>query len=307
MKKFIAPLIKKLPYLREAFLERDRLRAQISQSSLFYAPGHYYSPIPCIEDIKRREASIFDQIPSTLPGIDLNVAEQLALLHKFKEYYQEQPFGADKSPGLRYFLDNPWYAWGDGIVLYCMIRLLKPKRLIEVGSGYSSCAIMDTNELFFNNAISCLFIEPYPDRFFSLISYRDRIRIDTVRQDLQDVDLTVFDSLSADDILLIDSSHVAKTGSDVNHIFSQILPRIRSGVYVHFHDVYYPFEYPKPWVYEGRGWNEAYVLRAFLQYNNAFKIQLFNSYMGEFYKDLLDREMPLFGTYAGQSIWIKKL
>jgi predicted O-methyltransferase YrrM len=221
-------------------------------------------PLPCIEDVKRREAAIFDQMPSALPGIDLNVEEQLALLQKFKEYYKQQPFSADKKPGLRYFLDNPWYAWGDGIVLYCMIRALKPKRLIEVGSGYSSCVILDTNELFFDNAISCLFIEPYPDRFFSLISYWDRMRIDTFCTDLQDVDLTLFDGLCANDILLIDSSHVAKTGSDVNQIFSHILPRLRSGVYVHFHDIYYPFEYPKQWVYEGRGMERSVCLAGFL-------------------------------------------
>ena len=125
--------------------------------------------------------------------------------------------------------------------------------------------------------------------------------------------METFSSLGENDILFIDSSHVSKTHSDVNYLFFEILPRLRAGVYVHVHDVFYPFEYPREWVYQGRGWNEAYLTRAFLQYNSAFTIQLFNSFLERFHVALLEREMPLCTRYveanmptSAQSLWLKK-
>jgi hypothetical protein len=90
-----------------------------------------------------------------------------------------------------------------------------------------------------------------------------------------DVDLTLLDALEAGDILFIDSSHVVKAGSDCQLLFSDILPRLNLGTLIHFHDVFDRFEYPAAWLRKGRGWNEQYLLRAFLQFNSAFKIKLF--------------------------------
>src|SRR5690606_17050723 len=110
----------------------------------------------------------------------------------------------------------------------------------------------------------------------------------------------------ANDILFIDSTHVSKINSDVNYIFFEILPRLASGVYIHFHDIFFPFEYPKAWVYEGRAWNEAYILRAFLQYNNAFSVVLMNTFMDQFHKSFFREHMPLCLINPGGSIWIRK-
>ena len=123
--------------------------------------------------------------------------------------------------------------------------------------------------MFFDNEIQCTFIEPHPKLLKSLLKQGDLERIEIVPRPLQDVDLELFESLRANDILFIDSTHVAKIGSDVNRIFFEILPALATGVYVHFHDIFYPFEYPREWIYEGRAWNEAYMLRAFLMYNAA--------------------------------------
>jgi hypothetical protein len=113
---------------------------------------------------------------------------------------------------------------------------------------------------------------------------------------------------------MADSSHVVKTHSDVNYVFFEILPRLQNGVYIHFHDIFHPFEYPKEWVYQGRAWNEAYVLRAFLQNNDRYRIEFFNSFMATFYRDLIARQMPLCLHHAAesmiptsaQSIWLRK-
>ena len=176
-----------------------------------------------------------------------------------------------------------------------------------MGSGYSSCVILDTNELFFDNAISCTFIEPYPDLVDSLMEDRDLSRIELVRKKLQEVDSSRFTALSAGDILFIDSSHVSKIDSDVSYVFFKILPLLKSGVHIHFHDIIYPFEYPKEWVYQGIAWNEAYLLRAFLQYNSAFKIQFFNSFLSLFHREAFGDAIPLGMKNTGGSIWITRV
>jgi hypothetical protein len=128
-----------------------------------------------------------------------------------------------------------------------------------------------------------------------------------LRKNLQEVDSAVFDELEANDILFVDSTHVSRVDSDVNHIFFRILPALQSGVRIHFHDIFYPFEYPLDWVYEGRAWNEAYLLRAFLQYNERFQVELFNTFIDCFHKEEYFREMPLVQKNTGGSIWLRKL
>lgn len=298
VKRIARNLLEKLPYCGKLIRERQQM---------LYPPGHFYSPLPLIEEIKLKEQAIFASWPRTIPSIDLNEAGQLTLLEKFKEYYQELPFSVNKVENLRYFFEGEvkGYGYSDAITLYCMIRYLQPQKIIEVGCGKSSCVTLDTNELFFNNSISCTFIEPYPQKFFSLIKKTDLDRIEVIPKKLQEVELSKFSTLSAGDILFIDSTHVAKVNSDINYIFFKILPHLPSGVYIHFHDIFYPFEYPKEWIYSGVAWNEAYLLRTFLQYNNAFKIMFFNSFLIKFHEQEIRETMPWFLTKAG-NILIKK-
>ena len=223
----------------------EQLRGKLASYEQFVPPGHFYSPIPSLDQVRSEENRLFGPPPRTLPGIDLREEQQVALLRALHPYYQDLPFPDKKTKGLRYFYENPNYSYGDAIILYSMIRHIRPKRIIEIGSGYSSCAILDTNELFFNNSIDCTFIEPYPDLLYSLTDPGDRSRNRVIARRVQDVELELFGELNEGDILFIDSTHVAKIGSDVNHIFSQVLPRLPCGVYVHFHDVFHPFEYPK--------------------------------------------------------------
>lgn len=269
--------------------------------------GHFYSPIPAIDEIKAREDEVFAGPGDRLPGIDLRVPEQLELLDELQPYYDELPFPETKQPEYRYSFDNDSYCYSDAIFLYCMIRHLKPKRLIEIGSGYSSCVALDTNEQYFDNRIACTFIEPYPKLFSSLIKPSDSERLKLMPKKLQDVDLEIFDALEENDILFVDSTHVSKVFSDVNRLLFSILPGLKSGVHIHFHDIFYPFEYPKEWIYKGLSWNEAYILRAFLQYNESFEIELFNTFLEEFHEERFAEKMPLCLKNTGGSIWLKKV
>jgi len=309
-------LVQQIPYIRRLMKERDRLlyereqllnQVQQLQANQLYLPGHFYSAIPDIEELKLRDAKIFGEVPKMLPGIDLNESEQLRLLNQLKEYYPELPFTPQPAPDLRYYYNNDYYCYSDAIFLYAMLRHLRPKRLIEVGSGFSSAVTLDTNERFLDEQVACYFIEPFPDRLHTLLKPEDHKRINLLSVPLQDVPLHQFSDLTDGDFLFVDSTHVLKTGGDVNYLLFQILPSLAKGVYIHVHDVFYPFEYPKSWVFEGRAWNENYAIRAFLQYNTAFKIVLFNTFLEIFHRDFFATEMPLCLKNTGGSLWLQKV
>ncbi len=301
--------IRKLAGLHEIVFKRDELRRELDglKKDQRFAPGHFYSPIPSLDEIRRDEQKIYGSVDKNIPGVDLCESEQLRLLEQFLPYYKEMPFQPQKAEGLRYYFENPSYSYCDAIFLYCMIRFLKPRRIIEVGSGFSSCVTLDTNELFFDGTIMTTFIDPYPELLMSLLKETDKGKIQIIPSRLQDVDLGEFRQLEANDILFIDSTHVSKINSDVNRIFFSILPILSPGVYVHFHDICFPFEYPKKQVYEGIAWNEAYMLRAFLQFNSSFRMVLMNTFMEIFHKPFFDDKMPACLKNGGGHIWIRKV
>lgn len=167
--------------------------------------------------------------------------------------------------------------------------------------------MLDTNENYFKNKIQLLFIEPYPDLLFSLIKPTDYIKIKLLKNKLQEVNHKIFKSLKENDILFIDSTHVSKFNSDVNNIFFKILPILNKGVIIHFHDIFYPFEYPFTWLKEGIFWNEIYLLKAFLQFNKTFKILFFNDYLYYKYKNYLLNNLPLYEKNSGGSLYIQKV
>jgi len=231
---------------------------------------------------------------------------QLELLTALTWHYREIPFGPEPYGSLRYGFENEFYGYSDGVIYYTMLREFEPKRLIEVGSGHSSALALDTSEIFLGGAMDMTFIEPFPGRLRQLIDGRPvgpTVRV--IPSPVQDVPLETFDALDVDDFLFIDSSHVSKAGSDVNYLFFEVLPRLRSGVLVHIHDIFEGFEYPKEWVTEGRVWSESYLLRAFLIENRRFEILLMTTYMQHHYPEWFRENMPLCLKNPGGSIWLK--
>jgi len=304
LKNVMLSVARKTPGLgRLIEYNEQRLRRQHG----FVPPGHFYSPIPPWAAIKQDAARIFREHPEReIAGIDLREAEQLALLEEFRRYYADHPFTAQKKAGNRYYFENPAYSYSDAIMLHCMLRHLRPKRLIEVGSGHSTCATLDTNEKFLGGSLEVTLIEPYPELLYSLVTEEDKQRISVLPSRLQVVDLEVFDSLEKNDVLFIDSTHVVRVDSDVNRVFFGILPRLRPGVFVHFHDAFFPFEYPRQWVFDGIAWSELYLLRAFLQYNSRFRVVLMNTFMEQFHEGFFRENMPLCLENRGGSIWLEK-
>jgi predicted O-methyltransferase YrrM len=269
-------------------------------------PGHFYSPIPDLKDVDQFAGTVFNPDRRDLPSIDLRDKEQLALAESLARYYPEQPFAQTKKEGLRYYFGNDLYCHSDALFLHAMIRHFRPKRIIEAGSGFSSAVMLDTNDLFFDGAIQLEFIEPYPERLNSLLTARDRARAVVHVNKLQEMPVDHFRQLESGDFLFIDSSHVTRAAGEVNYYMFDILPALRPGVFVHLHDIFNGFEYPRYWIEAGKSWNEAYLLRAFLQYNSAFEIVLMNDYLAHFHRDFLRQRMPLCLENTGGSIWLRK-
>lgn len=281
------------------------------QAALDFAPpGHFYSPHPDLEAIEADATRLFGQSSAeNLPGINLNVAGQQELIARLSQFYGELPWGDEPQANLRYQYDNNLFCHGDVIALYGMMRLFRPRRIIEIGSGFSTAAMLDVNERFLGGDCALTCIEPFPDRLRSRLRPGDEEKLTILERNLQDVPETIFESLEANDFFFVDSSHVSKIGSDVNRIIFQLLPSLRPGVIVHFHDILYPFEYPKDWVLAGRAWNEAYLLRAFLQYNHAFQILFFNSYLHHLPNRAtigIAARLPLTARNPGGSLWLTR-
>jgi predicted O-methyltransferase YrrM len=304
--KIISSLVNRAPNIKDSGEEMMHLSEQVRRQGA-YPAGHYYSPIPSAEDVL---SHVNSRKPpgNELNGINLNEHTQKKLINEFADFYNDLPFPNQPLSGTRYYYGNEWFRHADAIILYAFLRKYKPSKIIEIGSGFSSAVILDTVEIFFSQRPEITFIEPYPERLINLFRDGDRETVRLIDRKLQDVPLELFLTLESGDLLFVDSSHVVKCNSDVQLLLFEILPLLKPGVIVHFHDVFYPFDYPTEWLKEGRYWNENYFLRAFLSYNSEWSIQFFNTYVNLMFADLIKEKMPLCTKgHGGSSLYLQRV
>jgi hypothetical protein len=269
---------------------------------------HYYSPIPDIHSLK---AGGNLRLPaSKLPGIDLRVDTQLdnlVALASFEPELQElKSFSEIVSIGY-----GPGYGEIEAEILFCMIRFLRPRSIVEVGSGVSTYFI--TEAIRRNEAsghpckLTC--IEPFPRPTLRQLSI-DR-SINLLAEPVQNIDIGIFQELSEDDICFIDSTHVSKLGSDVNQIYLEILPELNDGVRIHIHDITFPFpsaSVDHPMFDLFALWNEAALVQAFLMFNSRFKIELCLSYLHHMNPNAISECYPSYDVnrHYPSSLWLRK-
>jgi predicted O-methyltransferase YrrM len=252
------------------------------------APGHFSSPLTGPADVERALSWSDD-----LPGLDLREREQLELARTLAPSFGDVPRG-------RYQPANPVFGAADAALHQAMLRHFRPRRVIEVGSGYSTAVLLDTAERH-GLKVDLTCVEPYPERLLALLRPGDDV--DLVRAPVQEVPLETYATLRAGDLLFIDSTHVVKAGSDVLWLYLHVLPRLAPGVLVQVHDVFWPFEYPREWLREGRDWNEDYFLHAFLCHNDAWELLLFGSWLWVHHPDLVPEALRSPG--AG-GLWMRR-
>jgi hypothetical protein len=269
-----------------------------------YPPGHFYSPLVDVDDVHAIRA-VRERLSAAPPaGVAFDHDAMKAMLKRLAAHYGLFPFHKDHGGANRFHYDNPFFGCHDAAVYFSMLFEFRPKRVVEIGSGFSSRLLLDTSERFFGGETGITLIDPSPG---TLDDLRPTARTRMLNCPVQEAPPDLFDQLEANDILFVDSSHVGKTGSDVNHYLFQILPRLKAGVIIHIHDIFWPFEYLAEWVLtDKRSWNEAYLIHAFLQYNDAFEILYWNNYASHFMGADLKETMPLCLGNEGGSLWIRR-
>jgi hypothetical protein len=271
-----------------------------------FVPRNYYSPIPDLSllpgDIWRRH--------SDLCGVELDPEAGIEFLErKLAPFIAELDIQVEDPgrPGV-FFLRNTGFESVDAELLYSMIRSARPKQVLELGSGYTTLLI---NMAVRRNAeegvpTQHLAYDPFPREHVLGADVPEPTQLEAVSA--TKVPLGIFTHLEAGDVLFVDTTHTVKLGSDVNFIMLDVLPRLKTGVLVHFHDIFLPWEYPQSWFEEMQYyWAEQYLLQAFLAFNEHFEVLVPAHAISRAYPDRLARIVPSFhsGVMPG-SFWLRR-
>jgi Methyltransferase domain len=241
------------------------LRVLAGRAGYDLIPRNVYSPAP---EIPPPDSDVWTR-RSPLPGIDLDLDGQLRFLRSELASFVAE--ASEDLGGPDFELWNGFYQAGDAEVLYALVRSLKPRRVREIGSGHSTLV---TAAACARNAR-----EGSPADFVA-VDPEPRIGVDVEgvtrleRRRAERLPVEWFDELDAGDVLFVDTSHVVKRGGEVNRLVLDVLPRLRKDVVVHFHDVFWPYEYPRAWYVRGTYSTEQYVLQAFLSGNSGYEVVL---------------------------------
>lgn len=241
---------------------------ELKSIGLFPIRDHYYEPLFNESNLKEPLSKDRD-----LPGIDLNVAGQLAFFDKltFSSELIEMDLKREALGLGDFCIDNPSFASGDAEFLYQFIRATKPRRVIEIGSGNSTriarlALLKNASES--NRKAEQTCIEPYEMSWLESLT-----EIEVIRKRVEDCDFDWSKELKAGDLLFVDSSHMIRPQGDVLHEYLDIFPRLAPGVNIHIHDIFLPKDYLHLWIVdEVRFWNEQYLLEALLSNTDRYEV-----------------------------------
>ena len=300
----IAQLIVRHGSLTDAWVDMDVYKA-FEEHNVHVVRNHYYGVLLDTRQIPDQ----WERPAYSAPFRQVSQKPYKELLDAVLEWRLDlKHLPRDATTG--FFWNNGMFPPLDAAVYYGLICHLRPKKILEVGSGFSTMLAVAAAEKT-GSLISC--IEPYPEPH--LLGLKHRL-VDLDETPLQKVRPEVFERLDDGDVLFIDTSHTCKLGSDVNHLLFDVLPRLKPGVIVHIHDIFLPFEYPKAWSSEiGIMWNEQYAVLAYLMNNPNFEVILPNFLASEEYKDELQQKFGDFdvwnidmnmGGARGASLWMRR-
>ena len=262
--------------------------------------NHYFSPIPSLAEL-RKKVDLFDK-EIDMVGFDWHQETQIGLMRDaFPLYSHECSFPQTEDDGINewdYFIDNGSFPIGDAYILNSMIKHFKPKKVIEIGSGFSTLVMANA---FTSPSQELISVNPFPGEFDKLFTKGFPGFTKLIKKSVESLSLEFFDTLEANDILFIDSSHVVRFMGDVTFLYLEVIPRLKPGVIIHAHDIFLPRHIPKEWIFEEhRFWTEQYLLWALLSFNTKFEILFSAQYMKK-YNTELESIFP--GYWAGGSFW----
>jgi len=270
---------------------------------------HYYQPIPDLKVLEERK--VWEKV-SKLNGIDFNHQQFKQNLISLSKYADECKWPEEHTSNPKdFYLNNNCFSYGCASVLHSMIRRNKPSRIIEVGSGFSSRIIREAILLNEKDGLKTEYtiIDPYSN----LVQEDFPSNTTIIKRPVELMDTAFFEKLIENDILFIDSSHVCKIGSDVNFEILEVLPILNPGVFIHFHDIDLPYEYPKLYTTNPQFrmfWTESYLLQAYLSGNKNYEIFLPMRYMQSKYEPDFRSLFPngnKIQNWNSGSFWIKRI
>jgi predicted O-methyltransferase YrrM len=207
-----------------------------------------------------------------------------------------------------FYFNNHSFPPADAEYLYNIVRHTKPRKIVEIGSGFSTLITikaLEKNKLedpAYTAAHTC--IEPYE------MPWLEKTGATIIRKKVEDTGNSFARSLEAGDILFIDSSHIIRPQGDVLFELLELLPLLNPGVLVHIHDIFTPKDYPDHWIFQQhRMWNEQYLLEAFLSMNQEYEVIGAVNYLAHHYGAALYAASPVFARRPERepgSFWIRK-
>lgn len=263
-----------------------------------------YSPVP---DIPPADSPEWGP-KHTLAGLRVDTVAQLAwLARELGPWLGEPPGALGDGAGDAFRPDNGYYSGLDAAVLHAMVRSLRPHRVIEVGAGYSTMVLAGAAARNAAEGAPCavLSIDPEPR---SELPGSVAAAVGRVRRPATEVPLEVFASLANGDVLFVDSSHTAKRGSEVNFLVLEVLPRLRPGVVVHFHDVFLPWDYPREWFVRGTYLAEQYLVHAYLVENPCWDVLFAAHAVARRHRDEVQALVPSLrpGPPGPAALWLRR-
>lgn len=269
-------------------------------------PGHFFSPVVDPDLVQEYVETNRLSGPTDLGGIDFHLDDMMAFWTRNRAVIAATPFPETLDPAFRYSFTGGPYGYGDATTLRAMIADNRPKRIVEIGSGYSTAVMLDSAEELGLDDLRITCIEPYADRLRSIMRPGDEQRLTLIEEGVQGQPKELFTALEPGDILFIDSTHVVKTGSDVHYELFSILPLLKPGVIVHFHDCRFPLEYSDIQIFrKNYSWNEAYVVRALLMYSSRFRVIFSGSLFARENRALVQDTYPTYLKNPGSALWLK--
>lgn len=229
----------------------------------------FYSPVPNLALID--PATWNTRSPMTgVPNFD--TVDQLAYVERELAGHiaEFRPSSAPTEDRFAFYLGNGLYQGGDADLLYAMIRRHRPKRIIELGAGFSTLVTAAACRANREDGHITEFVSYDPYATPPLTGIDGLTRLEAVTA--ESVPIADFQALEPGDVLFIDSSHVVRTGGDVNRLLLDVIPAVGPGVVIHVHDIYLPYEYPREWAVNGWYWSEQYLLQALLVGNDSLEV-----------------------------------
>ncbi|WP_037492813.1 class I SAM-dependent methyltransferase [Sneathiella glossodoripedis] len=256
----------------------------------YFIPYRYADSIP-----QQSEKHVYTSLEEKFDQKREEFERFLKFISGFQETFAE--FGKFPPPYPRW--EQDWFPRLDGASAYSMVRKYKPSSIIEIGSGHSTRFMMQAVQ---DGELNTNFtaIDPAPRADIS------KLPVEIHGNIVQSVDTEIFRQLGENDILFIDSSHIAMPGSDVDHLLLTVLPILPKGVIIHIHDIMLPFAYPDSWHW--RGYNEQQAVAPLLLC--GFELLFSSAYVARRMKTEIEASgldnIPLRKGAVETSLWLRK-